>query len=141
MPSLPVSQGHYRIATRLGDLIFTAGMTPRKDGVLIRKGKILNGTPVSDYRACVELAVQNALQAAQSQMTPGERISRVLNTTVYVAAEEGFEGHSKIADLASDHLFARLPEIEPGARTAVGVYTLPGNAPVEIALVVAVQSP
>ena len=36
----PIPQGKYVPATRFGNLIFTAGMTPRNNGVLIRTGKV-----------------------------------------------------------------------------------------------------
>ena len=36
----PVPQGKYVPATRSGNLIFTAGMTPRNNGILIREGKV-----------------------------------------------------------------------------------------------------
>ena len=41
----PVPQGKYVPATRGGSLIFTAGMTPRKDGVLQFSGKVEAGEP------------------------------------------------------------------------------------------------
>ena len=76
--------------------------------------------------------------AARSQLGPGERIAAVLSLTVFVAAEQGFTLHSKLADFASEFLFDELGDAGIGARTAVGVATLPGNAPVEIQIVAAV---
>lgn len=140
MSSLPVSQGRYNIATRIGDMVFTAGMTPRNDGVLLMKGRVTAGESTLAYQKAVELAVDNALRAVDSQLVESESISQVLNMVVYVAAEEGFEAHSKIADLASDHLFAMFGRSGVGSRSAVGVYSLPGNAPVEISLVVSIRA-
>lgn len=34
----PIPQGKYVPAVRFGDLVFTAGMTPRNNGVLIKEG-------------------------------------------------------------------------------------------------------
>lgn len=141
MSSLPLSQGHYSIASRLGETIFTAGMTPRNNGVLSMQGRVSAQRPIEDYRQPVELAVGNALRAAASQLREGEMISRVLNMVVYVAAEDGYQAHSRIADFASDHLFSVLGDSGIGCRTAVGVHSLPGGAPVEISLVVSVRAP
>ncbi len=141
MSSLPVSQGHYSIASRIGETIFTAGMTPRNNGVLSMTGRVSMQRPIEDYRQPVELAVGNALRAAASQLRQGETISRVINMVVYVAAEDGYEAHSKIADFASDHLFSVLGDSGISSRTAVGVHSLPGGAPVEISLVVSVRDP
>ena len=40
MSKNPVPQGKYKPAVRHGNLVFTAGMTPRKDGALLMSGKI-----------------------------------------------------------------------------------------------------
>lgn len=128
----PVPQGDYVPATRHGDLIHTAGMTPRKDGRLLFAGPVRRNAPVEDHRAAVELACRNALAAARGLLAPGERIVRVLNMNVFIAAEPGFEAHSRLADVASAVLRAELGEAGRCARAAIGVATLPGNAPVEI---------
>ncbi|MGB6241369.1 MAG: RidA family protein [Castellaniella sp.] len=141
MSSLPLSQGHYSIASRTGETIFTAGMTPRNNGVLTMRGRVSAQRSIEAYREPVELAVGNALRAASSQLRDGERIARVLNMVVYVAAEDGYEAHSKIADFASDKLFSVLGDAGIGCRSAVGVHSLPGGAPVEISLVVSVRDP
>ena len=131
----PIPQGKYVPATRFGDLIFTAGMTPRKNGVLIQSGRVEKDAPLENYKDAVRQAADNALTAARNQLAEGERIVRVLSMTVYVNAEEGFTSHAKITDFASDYLFEELGDISPMARVSVGVATLPGNSPLEIQLV------
>ena len=131
----PIPQGKYVPATRFGDLIFTAGMTPRKNGVLIQSGRVEKDAPLDNYKDAVRQAADNALTAARNQLAEGERIVRVLSMTVYVNAEDGFASHAKIADFASDYLSEELGDASPMARVSVGVATLPGNSPVEIQLV------
>lgn len=65
----PIPQGKYVPATRFGSLIFTAGMTPRKNGVLILSGKVTAEQPLESYRDAVYQAASNALIAAQNQLT------------------------------------------------------------------------
>lgn len=131
----PVPQGKYVPATRCGNLIFTAGMTPRKDGVLQFSGKVLPGEPLEKYRDAAVLAAANALTAARNRLEDGEKIARVLSMTVYVNAADGFSAHSKIADFASEYLCEELGEPGTAARAAIGMAGLPGEAPVEIQLV------
>ena len=131
----PIPQGKYVPATRFGDLIFTAGMTPRKNGVLIQSGRVEKDAPLDNYKDAVRQAADNALTAARNQLAEGERIVRVLSMTVYVNAEDGFTSHAKIADFASDYLSEELGDISPMARVSIGVATLPGNSPLEIQLV------
>ena len=46
MSKNPIPQGKYKPAVRYGNLIYTAGMTPRKDGVLIYSGKVRADEPL-----------------------------------------------------------------------------------------------
>lgn len=131
----PIPQGDYIPARRLGNVIHTSGMTPRLAGVLQAVGPVRAGEPLEAHRAAVELACGNALAAARGLLAPGEDLAGILSLTVFIAAEPGFEAHSKLADFASALLRRELGEAGIGARAAVGVATLPGNAPVEIQLV------
>lgn len=134
----PVPQGDYIPARRHGDLIFTSGMTPRLNGVLQFTGPVRKDAALEDYREAVLLACGNALAAARGVLAEGESISAILSLTVYIAAEPGFEAHARLADHASTFLRAEFGTQGIGARAAVGVATLPGNAPVEIQLVAVV---
>ena len=124
---------------RYGSLIFTAGMTPRKDGVLMMTGKFSPDRPLDDYRDAVIQATSNALTAAQNTLAPEERIVQILSLTVYLNATEDYTTHAKIGDIASHWLVEQLGEAGIGARAAIGLATLPGNAPVEIQLVAAAE--
>lgn len=139
MSKNPIPQGKYKPAVRYGSLIFTAGMTPRKDGVLMMTGKISPDRPLDDYRDAVIQATSNALTAAQNTLAPKERIVQILSLTVYLNATEDYTTHAKIGDIASHWLVEQLGEAGIGARAAIGLATLPGNAPVEIQLVAAAE--
>lgn len=136
----PVPQGQYLPASRLGDLIFTSGMTPRLNGQLQFTGPVRAADPVESWREAVLLATRNALTAARNRLAAGEQIASVPSLTVFIAAEPGFTLHSRLADFASAFLCEELGEAGIGSRAAVGVATLPGNAPVEIQLIAAVSS-
>ena len=133
----PIPQGKYVPANRFENLIFTAGMTPRDNGVLIKAGKIGLNDDLEDYRAAVRQAAKNALTAARNKLAEGEKISRILSITVYVNGEEGYTKQSKVADMASEYFCEELGEAGVGSRAAVGVASLPGNAPVEISIIAA----
>ena len=134
----PIPQGKYVPANRFENLIFTAGMTPRNNGVLIKTGKIAISDPIEDYREAVRQAAKNALTAARNKLEEGEHIARILLITVYVNAEEGYSTQAKIADHASEYFCEELGEAGIGSRAAVGVASPPGNAPVEISIICAV---
>ena len=137
MSQNPIPQGNYRPAVRFGSLVFTAGMTPRKNGVLLQSGKVTPDQPPEAFREAARQAACNALTAAQNCLEEGESILQILSLTVYVNAAPGFTAHPKVGDLASGWLYDQLGEAGVGARAAVGVASLPGDAPVEIQLVAA----
>lgn len=136
----PIPQGKYVPATRFGQMIYTAGMTPRDNGILLMTGKVKQNAELEIYRGAVEQAMSNALVAAEAKLGSGERICQVLQLTVFVNGETDFTSHSRLADFATSYLCEKLGEVGIAARTAVGVATLPGDAPVEIQMVCAVEA-
>lgn len=136
----PIPQGRYLPATRFGNLIYTAGMTPRKNGQLIQTGKVSASKPIHEYKEAVVQAVSNALTAALNALNEQEQLEQILSLTVYINAEEGYKDHPKLADFASDYLYEKLGDKGIGSRAAIGVASLPGDAPVEIQLIAAVTS-
>ncbi|HLS42801.1 MAG TPA: RidA family protein [Paenalcaligenes sp.] len=136
----PKPQGNYAAATRRGNQVFTAGMTPRRDGVLIRTGGVRSTDDLNLYKEAAQLAVGNAVKAARATLAEGEKIAQILNMTVYVAsADQSFDKHSKIADFASDYLFEEFGQSGISSRAAVGVFSLPGGSPLEISLIAAIE--
>lgn len=131
----PIPQGKYLPAVRHADVIYTSGMTPRKAGVLMYSGKIRATEPINSYKEAVQLATLNALIAAQNCLKGNEKISQILQLSVYLNAEQGFTLHAKIADFASELLIEQLGDDCVGSRVAIGVATLPSDATVEITLV------
>jgi enamine deaminase RidA (YjgF/YER057c/UK114 family) len=120
-------------------VIYTAGMTPRKDGELIDVGTVGADVDVNRARAAARQAITNALAAVESCLTPNEIITQFLRTTVFIASAPTFTEHSWVADAASEVLRQRYGENALGPRTAVGVACLPGGAPLEIELTAAVH--
>jgi enamine deaminase RidA (YjgF/YER057c/UK114 family) len=135
MMEQPIPQGKYLPAVRHEKLIYTSGMTPRKAGKLLYSGKIRVDDPIESHRDAIRLATSNALTAAQSCLNKGESISLILQLSVFLNAEENFTAHAKIADYASEVLIENLGPNCIGTRVAIGVASLPSNAPVEIAFI------
>lgn len=131
----PIPQGTYLPAVRHAGLIYTSGMTPRKAGVLKYSGKIRAGDQIETYRDAVRLATLNALAAAQACLREGENISVILQLNIFLNTEDAFTAHSKIADFASEMVIEHLGAGSIGSRAAIGVASLPSNAPVEVTLI------
>lgn len=130
----PIPQGKYLPAVRHGDVIFTSGMTPREAGLLKYSGRIRAGDPIEIHRDAVRLATTNALVAARSCLSSGEEISVILQLNVFLNTDPDFTMHPKIADFASELLVEHLGPDCIGSRAAIGVASLPSDAPVEVTL-------
>jgi enamine deaminase RidA (YjgF/YER057c/UK114 family) len=68
-----------------------------------------------------------------------DRIERVVKLLGFVNAGEGFVQTPQVINGASDLLISLYGEAGQHARSAIGVYALPGNAPVEVEMVVQVR--
>ncbi|MGI5231842.1 RidA family protein [Actinoallomurus sp. CA-142502] len=139
LPAPPVPQGRYRAALLDGGLAYSAGMTPRRQGRLVVTGRVGEDLDAAMAAWAAGLAAGNALVAVSEAAGGLDRIKRCVRMTVYVRCTDDFTGLSAVADGASETLAARLGEESLPVRTAVGVRTLPGGAPVEVELIAAVR--
>ncbi|AXH37142.1 RidA family protein [Humibacter sp. BT305] len=131
----PAPAGSYRVARVVGDLVLTAGMTPRgADGVLLAIGRLGEAISESEGGRMAAVATERALDAALAALPPGRELDEVVSLTVFVAATPDYTAHSRIADAASATITERMPGSTLPVRAAVGVASLPGGAPVEVQL-------
>jgi enamine deaminase RidA (YjgF/YER057c/UK114 family) len=139
-PAKPL--GAYVSAVRSGNLIFTAGQVPMKDGELLAKGKVPTDVPLDIAEASAMQAALNGLAAVRAALGDGatlERVVRVVRLNVFVNSAPGFTGQATVANAASQLMVLAFGEAGRHTRCAVGAAELPLNAPVEIDLVVEVQ--
>ena len=128
----------YVPAVRTGDLVFTAGQLPRRDGELVATGKVgAEVTPEVAAEAAAACAL-NALAAIKGEIGDLSAIRRVVKVVVFVASAPDFTGQPGVANGASELLGKVLGDAGVHARSAVGVAALPLDVPVEVELVVEV---
>ena len=77
----------------------------------------------------------------RNTLAEGEQIQKLLYMTVYINGEAGFSSHAKLADFASEYLVEELGEAGIGSRAAIGIASLPGEAPVEVQMVLMASEP
>jgi enamine deaminase RidA (YjgF/YER057c/UK114 family) len=138
-PTAVPPQGAYVPAVVHGGLVWTAGMTPRRNGELLIRGTVGREVDVATARQAVAIAANNTLTAVAEALGGLDAVERCLKLTVFIAAVEGFTEHAAVADGASAVLVERLGERGVVARSAIGVATLPSGAPVEVELLAAVR--
>ncbi len=137
LPPVAAAAGSYLPAMRTGNLVFTAGQLPFRDGALPATGKVgaeISPEQANGYARQSALNVLAALHAAVGI----DNIVRVVKVVGFVASAPGFNGQPGVINGASD-LFAEVfGESGRHARSAVGVSELPLNAPVEVEAIVEV---
>ncbi len=138
LPPVATPAGSYVPATRSGNLIFTAGQLPLKDGNLAFSGKVGDTVSVDDAKEAARLCALNALAAVSAEAGGLNGISRIVKVTGYVASAPGFNGQPEVLNGASELLGDVFGESGLHARSAVGVAELPLNASVEVEIVVEV---
>lgn len=138
LPPVPAALAAYLPAVRTGELIFTAGQLPLVDGALSVVGRV--GAEVTEEQAYAgaRQAALNGIAAAAEAAGGLDRIAAVIKVVVYVAGVAEFTGQPKVANGASELIGAVFGDAGRHARSAVGVASLPLNAPVEVELVVRV---
>lgn len=136
LPEAAAPAANYVPFTRTGNLLFTAGQLPLKDGKLAVAGLLGKGVDVADGREAAKLCAINILAQAKAALGDLEKISRLVKITVFVASSPDFTEQHLVANGASDFLAEALGERGKHARSAVGMASLPFNAAVEVEAVI-----
>ena len=139
LPSVPNPAGSYVPATSAGSLLFTAGQLPLEEGQMRLTGKVGNDVSVEEAKEAARLCALNAL-AAIADTGSLENVRRVVKVTGYVASAAGFNRQPEVINGASNLLGEVFGERGTHARSAVGVAELPLDAPVEVELIVELET-
>lgn len=136
LPPPPTPAGGYRASVAAHGVVRSAGMIPRVDGVLTVIGRVGDDVDVATARGAAAISARNALSAVSEAVGGLTQIAAVLQLRVFVRCTADFTDVSSVAEGASDALVEILGESRGrGVRTAVGVLSLPGGAPVEVELI------
>ncbi|WP_329476279.1 RidA family protein [Kribbella sp. NBC_01484] len=133
-PHPPGPAGAYRSATLDRGLLFTSGQVPLADGQLLAQGKVGQEVEPGVAALCAQAAALNALAAAAEVIDLAEARGCV-SLRVFVAGTPAFTDYVSVADGASRVIAAAFPDAGLPVRTAVGVVSLPLDAPVEVELI------
>jgi len=134
LPS-PTALALYRPAVRAGSLVFVSGQLPWRDGAVLHRGRLGAGVSVEQGREAARAAAVNALGAAHALLGSLEA-ARVVRAVGYVACAPAFVDQPAVVNGASELLRDVFGEERGiGARLALGVASLPLNAPVELELI------
>lgn len=135
LPSPPKAVGDYMLAQKMGGLLSISGQLPVHEGKLLFEGLVGKQVNQEQAVAAAERAVLNALSVANE--TLGNDLCDVIGCfrmSCFVATTPDFNAIPIVANGASRMLVTALGDIGRCSRSAIGVASLPMNAPVEIEL-------
>jgi enamine deaminase RidA (YjgF/YER057c/UK114 family) len=133
LPPIPEPVASYIPVTQVGAIVFVAGQVAMVDGRLMHPGRLGQHVSVEMGQEAAARAALQSLSAIRGHLGDSlDRLVRLLQVTVYVAADAEFIEHPTVANGASDLLVAVLGPDGRHARAAVGVASLPLGASVEV---------
>ena len=135
LPTVVPPLAAYVPAVRTGSLVFTAGQLPMTDGTLPVTGKVGAEVSAEQANALARTCALNGLAAIHA-LVGLDSVVRVVKVVGYVASTPDFTGQPAVVNGASELLGEVFGAAGTHARSAVGVASLPLDAPVEIELVV-----
>lgn len=142
VPAVAKPVAAYVPAMQEGDLVFTSGQLPMVDGSLAATGKVGEGdglvTP-DQAKQLAQTCALNAIAAVKEVIGDLDRVSRVVKVVGFVASHPDFTGQPGVINGASELLGSAFGDAGIHARSAVGVASLPLDAPVEVEIIVSVR--
>jgi enamine deaminase RidA (YjgF/YER057c/UK114 family) len=129
----------YVPAVQTGNLVYTAGQLPMREGSLIATGKVGGEVTLEQGAECAQLCALNAIAAVKSVVGDLSRVVRVVKAVAFVASTPDFTGQPSVANGASELIGSVFGDAGKHARSAVGVPVLPLDAPVEVELIVEIS--
>ncbi len=137
LPPVAAPVAAYVPAKVIGTQVWTSGQLPFLDGRLGLTGRVGGtGQTTAEMAASqARICALNALAAAAEVAGGVDHIGRILKLVVFVASEPGFTAQPTVANGASELMGEIFGEAGAHVRSAVGVASLPLDAPVEVELV------
>ena len=125
-------------AVQAGKLLFLAGNTPGAQWPL--KGKVGKDLTVEQGYQSARQAGIIMLGKVRSALGSLDRVKRIVKVLGMVNSAEGFGDQPKVVNGFSDLMVEVFGEaIGKHARSAVGMAGLPGNAPIEVEMIIEVE--
>lgn len=139
LPPVSAPIGSYVTCKRQGNLLYLSGAGPIVQGEVLYKGKVgAEITPDVAYDAA-KVSALNLIAALKAELGDLSKVKSIVKLLGLVACADGFYGQPGVINGASDLLFEVFGEKGRHARSAIGVFSLPMNIPVEIEMIALVE--
>jgi len=141
LPTPPKPMAKYKTAVLAGNMLYLSGHGPAKlDAKSPVAGKVGNDLTVEQGMEAARLTGLNILSTVRNTIGSLDKVKRLVKTLGMVNCPDNFTDQPKVINGFSE-LMAEVfgEEAGVGARSAVGMGSLPSNIPVEIECIFEVQ--
>lgn len=140
LPSVPAPIAEYVPAKQVGDLVYVSGQGPIVNGRPALVGRVGAELTLEDGYLAARICILNALAAVKEVIGSLDHVAEVVQVRGFVNSAPDFHDQPRVINGASELLVYLFGERGRHARAALGAHVLPGNIPVEIELIVRVNS-
>jgi enamine deaminase RidA (YjgF/YER057c/UK114 family) len=132
LPPAPKPVATYVTAVRLGDLLYVSGHGPLRPDGSLHTGKLGADRDVAAGQAAARQTGLAILATVRSHLGSLDKVVRLVKVLGMVNATPEFVEHPKVINGFSDLMVQVFGESGKGARSAIGMGSLPGGISVEI---------
>jgi len=140
LPEAPKPAAAYVPAKTVGNLVYTSGQDCRVNGVLKYEGKIGSDLTVEQGYDAARQTMINLLAVLKAHLGNLDRVKQVVKLLAFVNSADGFVQQPYVINGASELLEQIFGENGKHARSAISSNELPFNTPVEIEMIVEIES-
>ncbi|MCY3777966.1 MAG: RidA family protein [Candidatus Aminicenantes bacterium] len=139
LPDAPQPVAIYRPAVQVGNLLFVSGHGPnRADGTQIT-GKVGVELTAEEAKEAARVTGLCILSTVRNTLGSLDRVVRVVKVLGMVNATPEFGEQPQVINGFSELMMEVFGDPGKGARSAVGMGSLPGNIPVEVEAIFEVE--
>ena len=133
LPPQPPAGGIYKSLVQSGNLIYVSGHGPNQNDGTYIKGKVGNELNADEAKGAARQTGLTILTTLKAELGSLNKVKRVIKVFGMVNCTTDFEQQPYVINGCSE-LFAEIwgDDNGVGARSAIGMGSLPGNIPVEI---------
>jgi enamine deaminase RidA (YjgF/YER057c/UK114 family) len=134
LPTPPQPVAKYKTAVLAGNMLYVSGHGPTKaDGKSLVAGKVGADLTVEDGKKAAQLVGLAVLSTVRHTLGSLNKVKRLVKTLGMVNCTPDFKEQPQVINGFSE-LMAEVfgEDAGVGARSAVGMVSLPGNIPVEV---------
>jgi enamine deaminase RidA (YjgF/YER057c/UK114 family) len=134
LPPAPKPVAKYKTAVQVGNILYVSGHGPAKvDGASPVVGRVGDDLTLEQGKEAARLVGLALLSTVRATLGTLDRVKRLVKTLGMVNAAPDFKDQPQVINGFSELMAAVFGEdAGVGARSAVGMGSLPGNIPVEI---------